>query len=315
MMSRKKLGTPLEAKLAELMRLLGIDQKQELAEHLEVSPTAILHWENGRSQPSAETYIRMATLARDKSPMLVRWFLEQIRIGDSLLRLIVPAYEKSAKQFEKRLRDWSEKKLKGLVPVPLIEELGDGDHASVLSRVRAATSEGAEACVPFPMALVSAPQSTICLRAPDDCMRPIFRRGDFVAVDISTAIGPKVSEVLRADKFFIDNPVVAAYYKPEARERSGLREGLHLRDSRLSEWPNLHLTTELGDWLESTPGYFVRRDRTNEREKSESRRVIITSDVEQVKAEIQNFESLIVTAKAEWTILGKIVGWLGRSSP
>src|SRR5260370_41446098 len=96
-MSSKNYSTDLAKKLAQLMAVLGLTQKQELAGLLDVSPTAILHWET-RSKPSAETYIRLGKLSLQKSPLLARWFFEQAGGGDALFPGPLPAAERAHRE-------------------------------------------------------------------------------------------------------------------------------------------------------------------------------------------------------------------------
>jgi transcriptional regulator with XRE-family HTH domain len=234
--------------------------KGEFAGKLGISRVAILHWENGRSWPSPEKFFLLARLAKDKAPSLTLYFLEQAGVDEAVLRSVIPDFDRGFKAFERRLKEWSEKDQAGSVPLPLIEDIGQGSHVNVISRIRSAIREGVETYVPFPKTFVPLPQATVCLRAPDDYMRPIFHAGDLLAVDISCEGEPtpehaqefaqRITEQLLLP--LGDRAIFAVYYNRPPEPRLRVRGGLHARgvtftvDDEGKPEGHIHFTTEMG---------------------------------------------------------------------
>ncbi len=247
-------------RIGELRAELELSQ-EEFAAKVNITRVAVVRWEKGSATPSTEAYVQLAKLAQEKSPSRALWFWEQAGVDEAALRTLVPEIDRSLKNFEKRLKNWSEKDPQGFVPVPLVEDLGHGTHENVLSRIHSAIREGVEVYVPFPKSAIETPQATACLRAPDDYMRPIVHTGDFLAVDVSRA-GKPTSE--RAHEFaknltkelllpLGDRAIFAVYYdRPSKPPRWRGRGGLHARAVTLTvdddgkPTGRIHLTTEMG---------------------------------------------------------------------
>jgi transcriptional regulator with XRE-family HTH domain len=315
-MSSKKQAAELTANLGKLRNALDVD-KGQFAELLNVSRTAIQYWENDRTQPSAEAYVRLAKLAQEKSPSLAVWFWGRAGLDESALRVLAPELEKSFGQYEKRLKELMPLDLNAsaefeFVRLPLLEgNFARGDHDSVTSQIHSRIRSGADTYVPFLSTAVPRPQASVCLRAPDDYMRPIFREGDVVAVDISSGgiVAPVGSFKLWKEFHGQNFPVlVAAYYRPQKRgAKYNVRAGLHVRGMWISgvghaaDWTNIHLGTEVGDEIARMPAE-LRRLR-GDLPKSE---IWPWTELEEKES-----QTVIITRDPQWSILGRVVAWIG----
>ena len=80
-------------RIVALRKQLGLLQTQ-FAERLQVTQAAISQWESGASEPSAESYIRMANLADEMNCL---WFLEHIGVDVSRIERLAVARKPPSK--------------------------------------------------------------------------------------------------------------------------------------------------------------------------------------------------------------------------
>lgn len=309
----------LSGQVASFRKALDLNQ-EEFAKALGVKRLAVLMWEKagkGGYGPSIESLVRLAKLAQNavthkpseaqRFRSYARWFWERAGVNDSALRVLVPELEESFRRYEKRIGERPKTEEGGFVPVPLIEEDFAGwDHESLLSQLHRQVRDGVNASVNFPAEAIPLPRATICVRAPDDFMRPIFHQGDFVAVDIS--IGAEVTPGYAARLFDLfpagtgDRALAAAYYnRPEKPPRWHGRGGLHLRSLRFSgdylgglskEKYSAHLSTELGLDIMVTAAL---------------RRGNLRRDI----PEVEESSDIIIGVDPGVSILGRVVAWIG----
>jgi transcriptional regulator with XRE-family HTH domain len=83
-------------RIVALRKQLGLLQTQ-FAERLQVTQAAISQWESGASEPSAESYIRMANLADEMNCL---WFLEHVGVDVNRIERLAAA-RKSSKRSQK----------------------------------------------------------------------------------------------------------------------------------------------------------------------------------------------------------------------
>jgi transcriptional regulator with XRE-family HTH domain len=283
---------------------LGLNQ-QPFAEELGVSRLAVLNWEKkkGASQPSTETYIRLAKLAlrqpkEAKMRLYALRFLSQAGIDVRALRTLVPEIQRLLSDYEQRR---VEVEVGDTLYLPLItEEILRGGIRDISARLAVEISPRTEVVV-FPADFVPHPNASACLRAPDNLMYPIFSKGDFIAID-GTLPGGIVPQGLavggeRSARFWARNhpEIVAAFYVPNKRNKDcGLRAGLHIRNI-WSPDPNvgIYLQTAIGEVIEKTPA--------NLRSK-------LWSPDELIQA-----SAVEITGDDEWLILGSVVAWIGSN--
>ena len=102
---------------------LKLNQEQ-FAAKMGVGRIAALYWESGRSQPSAEVYVRMAKVAREIDLESAVWFWEQIGVDRDALNDLLPELKKSYDEAEQRVRVASQESAKGIVNVPILRGIG-----------------------------------------------------------------------------------------------------------------------------------------------------------------------------------------------
>jgi transcriptional regulator with XRE-family HTH domain len=308
----------LPRKLAELRDILHLT-KEQFAGALEVSRIAVLHWEQG-SSPSAEMFIRLAKLAQNsKKPALALWFYEQAGVDVSVLRKLVPEIDESLRSSQRKMKVEVAKLGKGeFVNIPLLGDFARGDHEAVIERLRAIGLDevaGVEARIPFPVGIIPRPNETICVRAPDDYMRPVFRQGDLIAVDVHTMVIAPVGSVQLERAFIMEcdyspafdryiYPVVLAYHTMQEGARYGSRRGLHIRKVFFSggeERKNVTLSTEVSEVYSNLRGLPVR-----------AQNLLAKAKLIDAREEDESSD-LVITGDREWSILGRVVAWIGSN--
>jgi len=294
-MSRK---TSTADRIQNLRKAIGLNQ-EVLAKKVGVKRLATVRWENGEATPSAGNYIGLAKLAQKHGMHSeALWFWNEAGVAIPDLRALVPEINKAFKEYERRV--FEIRPAGEVVRLPLLDNaFFDGSPESVLLRLSALPMEAHPESVPLPPKLALRPLATFCIHAPDDFMRPMFHRGDTLAVDISSGsvIAPDVSTPLVKELVGLSFPaLVAAYHAPvQAKTVLGpprLRAGLHVR-YLWSVASEVHLSTLVGDQVQQTPPQF-REAYADKKELEESRDVVVTGD-------------------PQWLMVGSVKMWIGRN--
>jgi DNA-binding XRE family transcriptional regulator len=200
--SRSAAASPA-AKIVELRNRLGLE-RSGLAEKLDVTRIAVLHWENGERTPSRDVCLRLAILAKSEAPSLAQWFLTQAGFDLGDLAALVPGLEKSFKKFTKH--QGSAAGGGDVVRLPILK---DPSFAASPGAVR---DDGLEWMPIAVRALGGAnPASCSFVRVPSEHGLSFFGRDEFVVVDGS-----------QTDLSALKGKLVLAYspkIKPDAAER------------------------------------------------------------------------------------------------
>jgi hypothetical protein len=147
-----------------------------------VGRIAALYWESGRSQPSADTYVRMAKVAKEVDLASAVWFWQQVGVDRDALKDLIPEFNKSTKKAEQRIRDITKNAGDGVVSVPLLRT------AANLDAPGDASEDLIEAWVPLPAALLQNPPKTSCLRAPKGMASLGLGGKDLLVIDASEVV-------------------------------------------------------------------------------------------------------------------------------
>jgi transcriptional regulator with XRE-family HTH domain len=318
-MSKDKPSLSQQAKL--LRETMGFSQEQ-FAKALGVKRLAVLMWEKkiGGYEPSVESRIRLAKLAHEAAgtrpshaALLLSCagqFWREAGVHDDALRVLVPELKQSFARFEKRLKERQEPQEVGQVTqLPLLEDFAGLHYQALASRIRKAIREGADSYVSFPSAAVPLPHATICVRAPDDYMRPIFHAGDFLAVDFSSGGDDSVGGALSLarkleERMFVplgDRTVFAIYYdRPDKPPRWRGRGGLHARsmtgqiDDAGKRTGRILLSTEMGLNIMAAAKALGGRVRAE-------------------LPEVEESSSLIYPTDPGISVIGQVVAWIGST--
>jgi transcriptional regulator with XRE-family HTH domain len=279
--------------IAGLREQLDLSQ-QKFADLLDVTRLAASRWQSGEVEPSAANFIVLAKLAQGRGHLgLAVQFWERAGVTMPVLRALVPEIEESARRHE--AHTFEPPSLAEAVRLPLLDKsFFEGDSESLKSRLSPLAIESlrdAEARVAFPSESVPRPLATLAVRAPDDYMRPIFRKGEFVAVEVPFLI-PDQAPVKRIGQA----PIAALYFQPEHSTSSDPRPGLHLREIYLygPDQKQMRLDTAVGRGIAAARAFFKGGLEFNYREEIESASILVDGKNE-----------------SEWSILGRVAGWLG----
>jgi transcriptional regulator with XRE-family HTH domain len=287
-MSRKFDHRALAARIARLRDATGLP-KVFFAKGLEVTSVAVVHWETGRSEPSAAAYIKLGRLALENLPSAAPWFFHQAGLDVATLRRLVPEISKSLDEYEKNT--FEPRADAKAVSLPLVSDsLFQGKPSEVVAEFNPLAlkiSGHIESYVTLPSEVVPHPGATLAVRAPDDYMRFIFRKGDLLVIEI----GPPPFLPSWAQRFNYA-PVVAAYHQRINPTDAEFRQGLHLRRMR-RHLDYIYLETEVGRNA-AVSRVFSPESRVDEREEFSP-------------------ESVQVEGSSEWIILGTAVVWLGSN--
>lgn len=180
-MSIKKSTPPISEasrRISALRKALKLSQ-EEFAARMGVGRIAALYWESGRSQPSADTYVRMAKVAKEVDLASAVWFWQQVGVDRDALKDLIPEFNKSTKKAEQRIRDVTENAGGGVVAVPLLREVDN------LDAPRDASEDQIEAWLKLPALLVQNPPKTSCLRAPKGMASLGLGGKDLLVIDAS----------------------------------------------------------------------------------------------------------------------------------
>jgi transcriptional regulator with XRE-family HTH domain len=175
-----KSPLPAQTEVTRRVRNLRVALKltqEAFAAKMGVGRIAALYWESGRSQPSAEVYVRMAKAAMEIDQESAFWFWQQIGVDREALKDLLPEFKKSFDEAEQRVRVASQESSKGIVNVPILRGVGSPKEPLV------ARPEQIEGWFPLPAVLVPNPSRTSCIRAPKG-MSALFG-DDLVIVDVT----------------------------------------------------------------------------------------------------------------------------------
>ncbi len=171
----KKIGTaevlPSPGKEIFLLRKELRLSQEEFAGEVGVARLAVSTWErrDHPSTPSHEGYVGLAKLAlRRRRLDAALWFLEQIGLGRSELRSLVPEIDRSIKDFEKRL-NVPAKGGEIIRVVPLRNPFERDDRPLP--------------DLPFPAALIANRASVSYVVVKEKSLQPMFKPGDILVID------------------------------------------------------------------------------------------------------------------------------------
>jgi len=217
------------------LREKDLNMSQEaFAAQLGVSRISALHWESGKTSPSAKTYQGMADLALKVAPHTALWFLEKAGIDREKLLKFIPEFEKISKAAEQRVREMAREAPSGSVRVPLLR-----NAANILSASFALTSpEEVERWISLPSDLISNASATVAVRISQVFVRPIFDIGDVVVIDTTQ------NDVLQ-----LEGKLVVTLYIPSASTKRAAEAVLRgAQPPSRVYWPHVPEGLYLG-WL------------------------------------------------------------------
>jgi transcriptional regulator with XRE-family HTH domain len=281
MSSKKHIPSTSEAsrRISALRKALGLSQ-EEFAARLGVGRIAALYWESGRSQPSADTYVRMANVAKEVDFSSAVWFWQQVGVDRDTLRDLVPEFNKSDREAEQRVRDITEHATSRIVAVPLLREIANIDAPTL------ASEDQIEAWLPLPAVLVPNPTHTSCLRGPVGM----------------TVLGEELV-VIDSSEFPLEQlwgRMVIAAHQSSRESYAGFLQHFNsdnrripaLSTTKLNEFYFLNHITEIDD-----PAKTARKQ--GKPGKKTGSNVLLTPGT-----------FLPMTPKREWKILGRVICWI-----
>lgn len=285
-MSTTKNGPPISEasrRISALRKALKLSQ-EEFAARMGVGRIAALYWESGRSQPSADTYVRMAKVAKEVDLSSAVWFWQQVGVDRDALKDLIPEFNKSTKKAEQRVRDVTERAAGGVVAVPLLREITNIDAPTL------ASEDQIEAWLPLPALLVPNPTNTSCLRAPS--WLSVLGGEDLLVVDSS--------EVLIEQRW---GTMVIAELQSSGESYVGFLQHFDsdnrripaLSVTRLNENHNLNYFTEIGGPTKAARKHRKPGNKTG------------------FGGLLSPGMFLPMTPKAEWKILGRVICWIGSA--
>jgi len=287
--------------IRDLRERLKLSQ-QKFATLLDVTRLTASRWQSGEAAPSAENFLVLAKLAQERGYFdLALKFWESAGVTIPILRALIPEFEKFARLHERHT--FEPPADKEVVRLPLLDgTFFEGDHEAIKSRLSPLAIEAlgnARARVAFPAESVPHPVATVVVRAPDNYMWPIFRKGDLVAVECPFDVQAQHPKIQRVG----DEPIVAAFCKPLGSTMDGERGPLYLRRMLLSglEVTNISLESELGLRIAAARATHLKFDLElsgiDFREYFHSETLKITGKV----------HGLPGRPDPEWSILGRVV--------
>jgi transcriptional regulator with XRE-family HTH domain len=272
--------TEVTRRVRNLRVALKLNQEQ-FAAKMGVGRIAALYWESGRSQPSAEVYVRMAKVAREIDLESAVWFWEQIGVDRDALKDILPELRKSYDEAEQRVRVASQESAKGIVNVPILRGIGSAKEPLV------AGPEQIEGWFPLPAVLIPNPSRTSCIRAPKG-MSALFG-DDLVIVDVTP---------LPLEKLW--GRIVIAIRHSTGMAYAGFLQKLELDNRQISALSQIRLNEDFD--LKHTTQIT---DMTNlaARQRKQSKRT--ATDLLQLPGIL-----LTMTPSSDWDLLGHAICWI-----
>ena len=272
--------TEVTRRVRNLRVALKLNQEQ-FAAKMGVGRIAALYWESGRSQPSAEVYVRMAKVAREIDLESAVWFWEQIGVDRDALKDILPELRKSYDEAEQRVRVASQESAKGIVNVPILRGIGSAKEPLV------AGPEQIEGWFPLPAVLIPNPSRTSCIRAPKG-MSALFG-DDLVIVDVTP---------LPLEKLW--GRIVIAIRHSTGMAYAGFLQKLELDNRQISALSQIRLNEDFD--LKHTTQIT---DMTNlaARQRKQNKRT--TPDLLELPGIL-----LTMTPSSDWDLLGHAICWI-----
>jgi transcriptional regulator with XRE-family HTH domain len=272
--------TEVTRRVRNLRVALKLNQEQ-FAAKMGVGRIAALYWESGRSQPSAEVYVRMAKVAREIDLESAVWFWEQIGVDRDALKDLLPELRKSYDEAEQRVRVASQESAKGIVNVPILRGIGSAKEPLV------AGPEQIEGWFPLPAVLIPNPSRTSCIRAPKG-MSALFG-DDLVIVDVTP---------LPLEKLW--GRIVIAIRHSTGTAYAGFLQKLELDNRQISALSQIRLNEDFD--LKHTTQIT---DMTNlaARQRKQSKRT--ATDLLQLPGIL-----LTMTPSSDWDLLGHAICWI-----
>ena len=282
-MTRSNSGpaqTEVSRRVRNLRAALKLNQ-EDFAAKMGVGRIAALYWESGRSQPSAEVYVRMAKVAREIDLESAVWFWEQIGVDRDALKDLLPELRKSYDEAEQRVRVASQESAKGIVNVPILRGIGSAKEPLV------AGPEQIEGWFPLPAVLIPNPSRTSCMRAPKG-MSALFG-DDLVVVDVTP---------LPLEKLW--GRIVIAIRHSTGMAYAGFLQKLELDNRQISALSQIRLNEDFD--LKHTTQIT---DMTNlaARQRKQSKRT--ATDLLQLPGIL-----LTMTPSSDWDLLGHAICWI-----
>lgn len=272
--------TEVTRRVRNLRVALKLNQEQ-FAAKMGVGRIAALYWESGRSQPSAEVYVRMAKVAREIDLESAVWFWEQIGVDRDALKDILPELRKSYDEAEQRVRVASQESAKGIVNVPILRGIGSAKEPLV------AGPEQIEGWFPLPAVLIPNPSRTSCIRAPKG-MSALFG-DDLVIVDVTP---------LPLEKLW--GRIVIAIRHSTGTAYAGFLQKLQLDNRQIRALSQLRLNEDydLKQMTQIT-------DRTNLAARQLKQSKQMPEDLLQLPGIL-----LTMTPSSDWDLLGHAICWI-----
>ena len=278
--------TEVTRRVRDLRLALKLKQ-EEFAARMGVGRIAALYWESGRSQPSAEVYVRMAKLAREVDLESAVWFWQRIGVDREALKDLLPEFKKYFDESEQRGRVASQASAKGIVHVPILRGIGSVKEPLV------AKPEQIDGWFPIPAELVPNPSRTSCIRAPKG-MSALFG-DDLVIVDVTPLPIEKLwGEIVIAIRQSTETAYAGFLQKLEVENRQirALTQIRALSQIRLNEDFDLIRAMQLTD----SKNVAARRN-------SQRQRTAIDLQLPGIL--------LTMTPSSDWDLLGHAICWIG----
>lgn len=172
-------NTEYARRIKKLRAALQLTQ-HALAERLQVRPQVVASWEQGRKEPSASSYRRLADLAPPKDAW---FFLEQIGVTKQLVRAKWPEQASRRSSKDSSSPPWATRiriaKVNAMpfVQVPLLRE-------NCPPTPREITADDIESVIAVPTSLLSdKPDAYVGIRHRGDSMAPVLQDRFIVVVD------------------------------------------------------------------------------------------------------------------------------------
>jgi len=293
----RKLRTALKLNQEPFARLLGVKQ------------SAVSAWEQSDSQPSADNYMRLAVLAAKHGLVAeAKWFLKKAKIPLADLALLVPELEISLRRYAEGLFVPPSAAVAEMLALPSLDDsFFQGSPEDLVARLNAlGMEELPDSRIFFPRDLVPHLRETVAVRAPDDHMRPLFGKGDFVAIEIRHGMGTGTDVFADLVGEFEYGQIAAVYFTPKEppslddypsrMHPNGMKAGLNLR----------YLRAFSGDTDKKV---------SLESEKSRSSsalRDLLEAHGEKLEAPFF-YKHVDITGNPEYSIFGRAIAWLGSA--
>jgi transcriptional regulator with XRE-family HTH domain len=254
--------TEVTHRVRTLRGALNLNQ-EEFAAKMGVGRVAALYWESGRSQPSAEAFVRMAKAARAIDLESAVWFWQQVGVDQEALKELLPELKRTFDEAEHRVRVASEESAKGIVNIPILRGIASSKDPLV------ARPEQIEGWFPLPAGLVPNPSKTSCLHAPkglsalfeDDIVIvdatpiPVDELWGKMVIAIRLSTGTAYAGFLQ--KLQLDNRPISALSQLRLNEDYDLKQLTQITDMRNLAARHLKQSEQISEDLLQLPGILL----------------------------------------------------------